>query len=612
MTRTNDIRPQTSQENDPQEVLRHTFGYEHFRGSQEAIINGLCRGNDALVLMPTGGGKSLCYQIPSLARVGVGIIISPLIALMEDQVSALKALGVKAGFLNSTLTHEEVRHTEGLLQNGDLDLLYIAPERLVQDWTLNLLQRSPIALFAIDEAHCVAQWGHDFRSDYLKLNVLHEQFPNTPRIALTATADERTRKEIIERLNLHQAQLYISGFDRPNIQYRIQQKNKPKTQLLSFLNNEHKGNAGIVYCLSRKKVEATAEWLTMQGYTALAYHAGMPSDQKRQNQMRFLREDSVIIVATIAFGMGIDKPDVRFVVHLDMPKSIEAYYQETGRAGRDAEPATALLLYGLEDIVKLRQMMQSSEGNETFKRNEQQRLNAVLGLCEITSCRRQTLLRYFGDTLDAPCGNCDNCIDPPITWDATEAVQKALSCVYRSEQRFGAGHVIDILRGADNQKIQQFNHSKLSTYGIGEDLSANEWRSIFRQLVAKGLLSVDMDGYGSLLLTSECRPILRGELTIELRKDAIVNKSASVRKKILDIPEEDLGLWSALRKCRKQLADETGVPPYVIFHDSTLKEMIEKRPTSDIEFLAISGIGNAKLERFGQAFMGILQDFEYE
>lgn len=597
--------------NSPVEILQHTFGYDSFRSPQDDIIDTLCRGEDALVIMPTGGGKSLCYQIPALARAGVGVVVSPLIALMEDQVTALRELGVNAGYLNSTLDWDSAWHTENAIRNGEIDLVYIAPERLIQPRTIELLQQSPLALFAIDEAHCVAQWGHDFRADYLRLNLLHEQFPTVPRVALTATADERTRQEIVERLNLTGARQFISGFDRPNIQYRIQEKNKPRDQVLRFLRNEQSGNVGIIYCLSRKKVEETAAWLVTQGFNALPYHAGMSGELRQANQNRFLREDSIIIVATIAFGMGIDKPDVRFVVHMDMPKSIEAYYQETGRAGRDGLPSTALLLYGLEDAVKLRQMMEMSEGSDMFKRQEQQRLNAMLGLCEVTSCRRQVLLRYFDDSLDQPCGNCDNCLSPPDTWNASEAAQMAMSCIYRSGQRFGAGQIIDILRGADTEKIRQFGHQALSTYGIGKHLSVLEWRSILRQLIARGLLRVDAEGYGSLQLTESCRPILRGEEPLFLRRDKPVARSAPVRKPAQDIEEEDIPLWNALRQCRKRLAEEHGVPPYVIFHDATLREMLEKRPLNEHELLCISGIGDRKLEQFGEEFIEVIQEFEY-
>lgn len=595
----------------PRAILEHTFGYSSFRGTQEAVINHLIAGDDVLVLMPTGGGKSLCYQIPALARPGTGIVISPLIALMQDQVNALHELGVRAGYLNSTLSPQEAWQTERALQTGELDLLYVAPERLLQDRTLELLQGAQISLFAIDEAHCVAQWGHDFRADYLKLDILQQRFPEVPRIALTATADVRTRQEIIERLGLENAHQFISGFDRPNIQYRIQQKNNPRQQLLRFLRDEQKDSAGIVYCLSRNKVEQTAAWLCNEGFNALPYHAGLSPNLRAEHQRRFLREDQVIMVATIAFGMGIDKPDLRFVAHLDLPKSIEAYYQETGRAGRDGEPATALLLYGLEDVVKLRQMMAGSEGSEMFKRQEQQRLQAMLGLCEITSCRRQTLLRYFGDQLDEPCGNCDSCLHPAQTWDATEAVRMALSCVYRTGQRFGAGHVIDVLRGSTNDKIISFDHHKLSTYGIGKHLSADEWRSVFRQLVARGYLDVDASGFGSLLLNDACRPILRGEQSIQLRRDIKTASASLTRRAPVAVAPEDEGLWYALRACRKRLAEEHGVPPYVIFHDSTLREMLEQRPLTSSEMLSISGVGDSKLERFGDEFLEVIREYEY-
>ena len=592
-------------------ILEHTFGYASFRGHQAEVVAAVVEGRDALVLMPTGGGKSLCYQIPALVREGVGVVISPLIALMQDQVSALRELGVNAGFLNSTLTLEDAQRVERELLSGELDLLYIAPERLIQARTLELLQRARISLFAIDEAHCVAQWGHDFRSDYLKLDVLHQRFPQVPRIALTATADERTREEIIQRLELQRADLFVSGFDRPNIQYRIQQKNQWRRQLLQFLQDEQQGNAGIVYCLSRKKVEETAAWLMEQGYTALPYHAGLPTNLRQVHQDRFLREDNIIMVATIAFGMGVDKPDVRFVAHLDMPKSIEAYYQETGRAGRDGESATTLLLYGLEDVVKLRQMMAGSEGDEEFKRLEQQRLNAMLGLCEITSCRRQTLLRYFGDSHEGNCGNCDCCLIPPETWDASEEVRMALSCVYRTGQRFGANHVIDVLRGGDTEKIRQFHHQQVSTYGIGKNLSAEEWRSVLRQLVARAYLDVDPAGFGGLRLTELCRPLLRGEQEISLRRDVKAIARPAKQRASVDIADEDLALWHALRKCRKDLADEHGVPPYVIFHDATLKEMLLHRPLTDVEMLRISGVGDRKLQAFGGAFLDVIREYEY-
>lgn len=592
-------------------ILKDIFGYHDFRGPQEAVINTLIAGNDALVLMPTGGGKSLCYQIPALVRNGVGIVVSPLIALMQDQVSALHELGVRAGFLNSSLTSQEMWQTEAALQNGELDLLYVAPERLIQPRTIELFQQIEISLFAIDEAHCVSQWGHDFRSDYLKLDVLHREFPYVPRIALTATADIRTRDDIITRLQLQNASQFINGFDRPNIQYRIQQKNNPKQQLLAFLRNEHANHSGIIYCLSRNKVEQTAEWLSGEGFNALPYHAGLTPHVRHKNQERFLREDQIIMVATIAFGMGIDKPDVRFVAHLDLPKSIEAYYQETGRAGRDGEPATTLLLYGLEDVVKLRQMMATSEGSEEFKRNEQQRLNAMLGLCEITTCRRQTLLRYFADNLEQPCGNCDTCLSPAQTWDASEAVRMALSCVYRTGQRFGAGHVIDVLRGSSNEKILSFGHQQLSTYGIGKHILADEWKSVFRQLVARGLLDVNNDGFGGLVLNDSCRAILRGEESIQLRRDIKVSAAAVARKQGVAVDAEDQPLWNALRACRRRLAEESGVPPYVIFHDATLREMLDVRPLTREKLRGISGVGDTKLNRFGDAFLEVIRSNEY-
>lgn len=595
----------------PHSILKDVFGYHEFRGPQEAVISALVAGDDALVLMPTGGGKSLCYQIPSLVREGVGVVVSPLIALMQDQVSALHELGVRAGFLNSSMTAQEAWQTELAMQNGELDMLYVAPERLIQPRTLEMLHQVKIALFAIDEAHCVSQWGHDFRADYLKLDLLQREFPRVPRIALTATADVRTREEIIARLQLESAQQFVNGFDRPNIQYRIQQKNTPKVQLLRFLRDEHANHSGIVYCLSRNKVEQTAEWLSAEGFNALPYHAGLTPQVRQKNQSRFLREDQIIMVATIAFGMGIDKPDVRFVAHLDLPKSIEAYYQETGRAGRDGEPATTLLLYGLEDVVKLRQMMSNSEGSEEFKRNEQQRLNAMLGLCEITTCRRQTLLRYFGDTLTQACGNCDSCLTPAQTWDATEPVRMALSCVYRTGQRFGAGHVIDVLRGSSNEKINSFNHQTLSTYGIGKHLTADEWKAIFRQLVARGLLDVDAQAYGGLKLNDTCRGILRGEEKIQLRRDIKTAAAAVARKQGVVVDAEDQGLWNALRACRKRLSEEHGVPPYVIFHDATLREMLEFRPTTANQLLSITGVGQSKLERFGDEFLEVIREAEY-
>ena len=589
----------------PQTILNSIFGYESFRAPQQEIIETLLEGGDALVLMPTGGGKSLCYQIPSLVREGCGVVVSPLIALMQDQVSAMQQLGVNAAFLNSTLDPSAVRDIEAMLLNDELDLLYIAPERLIQARTLALLAQTKIALFAIDEAHCVSQWGHDFRADYLKLSVLHEQFADVPRIALTATADEQTRNEICQRLDLVSAAKFIAGFDRPNIRYRISLKNNPRAQLRAFL-SEHRGEAGIIYCLSRKKTEETAAWLQDQGFNALPYHAGLDASLRADSQARFLREDAVIIVATIAFGMGIDKPDVRFVAHLDMPKTVEAYYQETGRAGRDGEPADAWLVYGLQDVIKLRQMMASSEGSEAHKRAEAHRLNAMLGLCEVTTCRRQTLLHYFGETLVEPCGNCDNCIEPVESWDATEAARMALSVVYRTGQRFGVNHLIDVLRGETTDKVQQFRHTRLPTFGIGQALETDQWRSVYRQLVARGYLSVALDRFGALCLEQKCRPMLRGEETIEMRRD---RKQRNTRQKTkVHLPADlDVGLWEALRECRRELAEEQGVPPYVVFHDRTLQEMCALLPRDMTQFSGISGVGERKLEKYGPIFLQTIE-----
>ena len=590
-----------------QHILQSVFGFSDFRSPQEEIIDTLIGGDDALVLMPTGGGKSLCYQIPSILREGCGIVISPLIALMQDQVSAVQLLGVKAAFLNSTLDPGAALEIEKALQDDDLDLLYIAPERLIQGKTLQLLSQSKIALFAIDEAHCVSQWGHDFRSDYLGLSVLHEMFPETPRIALTATADERTRTEILLRLQLQGARKFISSFDRPNIRYRITLKQSAKSQLLKFLKLEHPNDAGIIYCLSRKKTEDVADWLRNQGFNALPYHAGLPAQTRSKHQASFLREEGIIIVATIAFGMGIDKPDLRFVAHLDLPKTIESYYQETGRAGRDGKPANAWMIYGLQDVIKLRQMMEGSEGDEAHKRAEQHRLNAMLGFCEITSCRRQTLLSYFGEELGHPCGNCDNCLEPTETWDGTEATRMALSVAYRTEQRFGVNHLIDVLRESNSDKVFQFGHHKLSSYGIGKAIDNNQWRSVFRQLVARGYMSVDLDRYGALVLEEKCRPILRGDESIQLRRDVKL-KTVKRQTKTPLASDIDVKLWEALRECRRLFAEELGVPPYVIFHDSSLQEMCRALPRTMEEFNLISGVGERKMEKYGPAFMEVIVD----
>lgn len=598
----------------PEQILHEVFGYERFRPLQGEVVQEVIEGRDALVLMPTGGGKSLCYQVPALARPGTAVVISPLIALMQDQVAALRELGVKAAFLNSTMDYEQARATEYALSTGELDLLYCAPERLIQPRTLDLLHHASLSLFAIDEAHCVSQWGHDFRSDYLQLSMLASEFPGVPRIALTATADERTRKEIAERLSLTEARHFISGFDRPNIQYRITPKTNANKQLVDFIKAEHEDDCGIVYCLSRNKVDATAKLLASKGYTALPYHAGLAAEQRARHQERFLREDGVIIVATIAFGMGIDKPDVRFVAHMDLPKSLEAYYQETGRAGRDGKPSTAWMVYGLQDVIKIRQMLEASQGNDQFKRVERQKLDAMLGLCEVTECRRQVLLRYFGDNPEPSCGNCDTCLNPPETWDGTVAVQKALSCVYRTGQRFGVNYIIDVLRGSENERILQSGHQAISTYGIGADVSAADWKSVFRQLVANGYLRADPEGFGSLQLTERCRPLLKGEQAIELRKDPVVKKSAGSRsgpkrsgQNIRDQITDHDG-WEVLRACRKELAEQKGVPPYVIFHDTTLFDMLERRPKTLEELAEVNGVGAAKLEKYGELFLQAIRE----
>jgi len=593
------------------EYLRSTFGYAEFRLQQGEIIQSLIDGDDAVVLMPTGGGKSLCYQIPSLVRPGTGIIISPLIALMHDQVAALQQLGINAAFLNSTLDAATARQTEADLINGKLDMLYVAPERLNTPSFFHLLQQTNISLFAIDEAHCVSQWGHDFRPDYIQLSILHEHFPKVPRIALTATADKSTRKEIRKRLQLENAREFISSFDRPNICYRITESTgNARTALLRFIQNEHENDAGIVYCLSRKKVESTALWLSEKGFTALPYHAGLANQIRATNQQRFLNEDAVIIVATIAFGMGIDKPDVRFVAHLNLPKSMEAYYQETGRAGRDGQPADAWMAYGLQDVITLKQMMATSSAEEQYKRVEQQKLETMLGFTEITSCRRQSLLHYFDETLEQACGNCDNCLTPAETWDATTAAQKALSCVHRTNQRFGVTYLVEVLTGKDSDRIRQFGHDQLSVYGLGKEYESKQWRTIYRQLISRNLLAVDVEGHGSLRLTELCRPVLRGEQTLLLRKESKKAKSSRKGRKSYNSDNADNNaLWEALRACRKKLADENNVPPFVIFHDATLSEMMERQPENAQQLLNISGVGESKLEKYGEAFLKVIVDF---
>jgi len=583
---------------------------------QEQVIEHTLDGGDSLVLMPTGGGKSLCYQIPAIVRPGVGVVISPLIALMHDQVNALELAGANAAFLNSSLTTEEARRVYARLYAGELDLLYVAPERLVKQGTLELLGKMELALFAIDEAHCVSQWGHDFRSDYLGLSILHERFPDIPRLACTATADELTRTEIISRLNLDKAGVFISGFDRPNIRYTIQHKNNPRQQLLRFLTSEHKGDSGIVYCLTRRKTEETAEYLRVKGWDALAYHAGMTTKDRTRNQNRFLREDGVVIVATIAFGMGIDKPNVRFVVHMDLPKSVEAYYQETGRAGRDGEHSNAWMVYGVQDIILQRSFIENSEADEPHKRVERRKLEYLLGLCEVTSCRRQVLLKYFGEELTEECGNCDTCLETPETWDATEAAQKALSCVLRTSQRFGAEYLIDVLLGKDTERILQNEHHNISTFGIGADMERAQWRSVIRQLVARGF--IEADSFGSLQMTEGARPVMRGEETLNLRKYVKPKKAAPKPKKtrkrktskipIILGPGTRL-LFDALKKLRKKIAEDKGIPAYRIFADAALREMADKRPETLGDMLDINGVGDYKLKRYGEQFLEIIREF---
>jgi len=598
------------------EVLQRVFGHAAFRGEQSAIVAHVAAGHDALVLMPTGGGKSMCYQVPALLRDGVAIVVSPLIALMQDQVDALLQSGVRAAYLNSTLDGETAQRVERELLAGELDLLYVAPERLLTPRFLSLLDRAPLSLFAIDEAHCVSQWGHDFRREYRELTILHERWPHVPRIALTATADPPTQREIAERLQLEDARRFVSSFDRPNIRYTVVQKENAKRQLLDFV-QAHRGEAGIVYCLSRRKVEETAEYLAGQGIDAIPYHAGMDSELRAANQRRFLRSDGVVVVATIAFGMGIDKPDVRFVAHTDLPKSIEGYYQETGRGGRDGEPADAWMCYGLGDLVLLRQMIEQSESGDERKRLEHRKLDSLVGYCETMRCRRQVLLANFGEDYAAkgagqPCGNCDNCLDPPAAWDATVPAQKALSCVYRSGQRFGAAHIIDILRGSESERIRQFGHDQLSTYGVGTDVDARVWKSVLRQLVAQGLLDVDAEGYGGLRLTEASRGVLKGETQVMLRKPTNTKERARTTRAAtgadIDLAPADRPLFESLRALRGRLAREQNVPAYVIFHDATLREIARLRPISHGQLGGIGGVGAGKLERYGDAVLETVMD----
>ncbi|HJV07978.1 MAG TPA: DNA helicase RecQ [Chromobacteriaceae bacterium] len=592
------------------DVLQTIFGYPSFRGQQAQIVGQVARGGDALVLMPTGGGKSLCYQIPALLRPGVGVVVSPLIALMQDQVDALAEVGVRAAFLNSTQTFDEAMRTERKVRNGELDLLYVAPERLLTQRCLELLDASKLALFAIDEAHCVSQWGHDFRPEYMKLSVLHERYPDVPRIALTATADPQTRAEIAHRLQLEDAMQFVSSFDRPNIRYQIVEKSNGRKQVLDFIQDEHAGEAGIVYCLSRKKVEETAEFLNAHGVSALPYHAGMDIATRTSNQARFLREDAIVMVATIAFGMGIDKPDVRFVAHLDLPKSIEGYYQETGRAGRDGLPADAWMAYGLQDVVQQRRMIDESEADESFKRVQTGKLDAMLGLCETLNCRRVRLLDYFGQQSE-PCGNCDTCLNPPVSFDGTVSVQKLLSAIYRVEQRFGAGHVIDVLRGTDSEKVKQWRHEKLTTFGIGSDISEAEWRAILRQAIALGLVVVDHDAYGSLKLTEEARPVLRGERPVQLRQyqKPVKQKRQAAKPKgyvEADLSVEEQVIFDKLRWWRVETARKHNVPAYVIFHDATMREIAKVKPGTLDELRNVSGVGEKKLETYGEEIVSLI------
>ncbi|MDG4719604.1 MULTISPECIES: DNA helicase RecQ [Thalassospira] len=594
----------------PIDVLREVFGYDSFRGQQAEIIDHVIAGNDALVLMPTGGGKSLCYQVPALCRHGTAIVVSPLIALMKDQVDALNQLGVKAAFINSTLSPDAAREIETRAVDGDIDLLYVAPERFATDRFLNLLDRISISLFAIDEAHCVSQWGHDFRPEYRRLDLLPTRFSHVPRIALTATADTPTRKDIAENLHLTDAQCFITGFDRPNITYRIETKGNSKQRLLSFLNREHPEDAGIVYCLSRRKTEDVAQWLTDNGRPALPYHAGLTQETRQLHQDRFLREDGMIICATVAFGMGIDKPNVRFVAHLNLPKSMEAYYQETGRAGRDGLPANAWMNYDLSDIVSIRSMVASSDAPEAQKRIESRKLDALVGLAETTKCRRQVILSYFGEDQHQPCGNCDTCLEPVETWDATDASRKALSAVYRTGQRFGPAHVIEVLMGRKTEKIRQNGHDDLSVYAIGKDIAQPQWRSVFRQLLAMGYLQVDVEGHGGVYLTEESRPVLRGEKVVEMRMDPGESKRAMTRR-LRDFDtefenEDDRDLWERLRTMRRELATSQNVPPYVIFSDRTLWEMVRFKPRTLQDMASINGVGVKKLDQYGLAFLDVM------
>ncbi len=593
-------------------VLETVFGYPAFRGQQGDIVEHVAAGGDALVLMPTGGGKSLCYQIPALLRDGVGVVVSPLIALMQDQVDALAEVGVRAAFLNSTQSFDETLRIERMVRTGELDLVYVAPERLMTPRCLELFESAHISLFAIDEAHCVSQWGHDFRPEYIRLSILHERFPHVPRIALTATADQLTRAEIAQRLQLEEARQFVSSFDRPNIRYSIVEKANGRKQLLDFITTEHPGDCGIVYCLSRKKVEETAEFLNENGIRALAYHAGMDHALRASNQSRFLREENIVMVATIAFGMGIDKPDVRFVCHLDLPKSLEGYYQETGRAGRDGLPSTAWMAYGLQDVVLQRRMIDESEADENFKRVLSSKLDAMLGLCETLSCRRMRLLEYFGER-SGPCGNCDTCLIPPTSFDATVPVQKLLSAIYRVDQRFAAGHVIDVLRGVSSERVGQWHHDKLTVFGVGSERSEQEWRAIVRQTIALGLVTVDHDAFSSLKLTEAARAVLKGEQKVQLRQyqKPVKPKRTSAPRggyEEMELSKSEQAVFDKLRWWRMETARTHGVPAYVVFQDATLREIAKVKPTSLDQLRGVSGVGEKKLNSYGDEIVGIISE----
>lgn len=594
----------------PLDALTNIFGYPAFRGQQDKVINHVLAKRDALVLMPTGGGKSLCYQIPALCMEGLTVVISPLIALMQNQVEALQQLGIAAAALNSSHSREEQDVVKAAILRGDLKLLYIAPERLFAAGFINLLFKCNVSLFAIDEAHCVSQWGHDFRPEYLKLDILAEKFANVPRLALTATADAPTEKDIVERLGLQYGQIFRSGFDRPNICYRLVGKSGGTTQLQSFIDAEHSENAGIVYCMSRRKVEQIAAKLAQSGRIALPYHAGLPAEVRKETQSRFLKEEAVIIVATIAFGMGIDKPDVRFVAHMDLPKNMESYYQETGRAGRDGLPADAWLAYGLQDVAKLKVLMQNPDKSQQQQKLDHRKLDSLLQFCESALCRRHMLLKYFGEDVPTSCGNCDNCVTPALQFDATEPAQMAFSCIYRTGEMFGAGHITDILLGSETDKIKKFGHESLKTYGLGIAWSRSDWQSILRQLLALGMLNVDMEGYGGLSLNETCRPVLKGEETLQLKKTTISKKGkerAGKKRRSFSSPEEE-ALFTLLKTVRLSLAKEQNVPPYVIFHDKTLLEMAQFKPRTLTAFGELSGVGASKKSKYGNQFLQVIDD----